>query len=400
MTTRAEADARFESLDDAGCWFSVDVVRFDASSTISGPEAEIRLSVSRDAVTNLLYQEPSPAVIARLSYDQSAGSSNVYVCLYSKTGTVVGTYGTMLTSNTIAYSTGTILRLYMNATTALVAYNGVTNSASHSQGGWPGGAVCVVEAEDKASGGTVFAELDNLKAWRLDATFSSGYTNTMADYPSGIYALAEPERLAIRTWDSENDRENSYMTNGTLLCIPEKKANGWQCVNPRRDYHNDVRLDFTTTNVVEVRTAYANFTQGIAKICAMPEYFPGDVKEEYKGKALYVEMTRNGGNIEIAAFRHYDAGAFGRTNIAPTNVSTYVEGQGVSLQVGVTNLQVYYGASLVIDAAHGLTNAAEVYADGAYPHYEFQNSQYTTTATVQMETLHCRGLSDFAAPPE
>ena len=111
----------------------------------------------------------------------------------------------------------------------------------------------------------------------------------MTDYPSGIYALAEPERLAIRTWDPANDWENSYMTNGTLHCIPEKKANGWQCVNPRRDYQNDVRLNLTASNVVEIRAAYTNFTQGIAKICALPEYFPGEIKGEYTEQALYGE---------------------------------------------------------------------------------------------------------------
>ena len=220
----------------------------------------------------------------------------------------------------------------------------------------------------------------------------------MTDYPSGIYSLAEPERLSIRTWDPTNDWYNSYMTNGTLYCIPERKTNGWQCVNPRRDYQNDVRLNLASTNVVEIRAAYTNFTQGIAKICAMPEYFPGEIKGEFTGKALYVEMTRNGGNVEIAALRHFDVGALGCTNIAPTNVSVYVNGQGVSLQVGATNLQVYYGTSNVIDAPHGLTNAIEIYSNGVYPHYEFQNSESTTDATVQMGTLRCRSLSSFTAP--
>ena len=86
-----------------------------------------------------------------------------------------------------------------------------------------------------------------------------------------LYALAEPERLAIRTWNPGNDWENSYMTNGTLYCIPERKANGWQCVNPRRDYQNDVRMNLAATNVMEVRAAYANFSQGIARLCALPE---------------------------------------------------------------------------------------------------------------------------------
>ena len=102
-------------------------------------------------------------------------------------------------------------------------------------------------------------------------------------------ALAEPERLAIRRWNPSDDWVNSYMTNGTLRCIPERMNNGWQCVNPRRDYQNDVRLNLTASNVVEIRAAYTNFTQGIAKICALPEYFPGEIKGEYTEQALYGE---------------------------------------------------------------------------------------------------------------
>ncbi len=247
-------------------------------------------------------------------------------------------------------------------------------------------------------GGAVFAEVDNLRGWRPNAGFSSGYTNSMTDYPSGIYALAEPERLAIRTWAPTNDWANSYMTNGTLYCIPEQTNNGWQCVNPRRDYQNDVRLNLTSTNVVEIRAAYTNFTQGIAKICALPEYFPGEIKSEYSGNALYVEMARNAGNVEIAAFRHYAAGALGRANVGATNVCGYMNGQSVSLQIGATNLAIYYGSSLVTNVAHGLANAVDVYANGVYPHYEFLNSDSTTNAVVQMKMLRCGGLAAFTAP--
>lgn len=220
----------------------------------------------------------------------------------------------------------------------------------------------------------------------------------MTQAPSGIYALAEPERLVIRTWDPTNDWYNSYMTNGTLYCIPESKANGWQCVNPRRDYQNDVRMGLTVTNVAEIRAEYTNFTQGIAKICALPEYFPGEIKTEFSGNALYVEMTRNAGSIEIAAFRHFSAGSLGRTNITPTNACTYVNGQGVSLQIGATNLAIYYGSAIVTNMAHGLTNALDVYANGVYPHYEFLNASNTTTATVQMKMLRCGSLPAFTPP--
>lgn len=166
-------------------------------------------------------------------------------------------------------------------------------------------------------------------------------------------------------------------------------------MNPRRDYQNDVRLSLTATNVVEIRAAYTNFIQGVAKICALPEYFPGEIKGEFSGNALYVELMRNAGNVEIAAFRHFAAGSLGRTNIGPTNVCAYVNGQGVSLQIGVTNLAIYYGSSVVTNVPHGLTNVVDVFSHGFYPHYEFLNASNTTTATVQMKALKCRTRSGF-----
>ena len=41
--------------------------------------------------------------------------------------------------------------------------------------------------------------------------------NNMTDYPSGIYTLAEPERLAIRRWNLSDDWVNSYMTNAVAV---------------------------------------------------------------------------------------------------------------------------------------------------------------------------------------
>ena len=190
------------------------------------------------------------------------------------------------------------------------------------------------------------------------------------------------------------------MTNNSLFCIPERKANGWQCVNPRRDYQNDVRLPMTATNVVEIRVAYSNFTQGIAKMCALPEYFPGEVKGEYNGDAFFVDIRRNGANIELTAYRHYSTDEDGRTNLAATVTNTYVSGQAMALQIGITNLQVYYGTTQLIDAPHGMPNAASVFSNGIHPHYEFQNTPSTTTATVQMNSMKCRRLLNFGTPNE
>lgn len=161
----------------------------------------------------------------------------------------------------------------------------------------------------------------------------------MTDYPSGIYALAEPERLAIRTWDPTNDWYNSYMTNGTLHCIPESKANGWQCVNPRRDYHNDVKF---------------------------------------------------------LARRH--DGTLSRQDLQ-TNYIAYADGQTISLQANTNALQVFYGTNLVIDVAHGLTAFTNLYANGLYPHYEFQNN-WTTNTYVLIGSVACRQAAAFGPPQE
>ena len=317
--------------------------------------------------------------------------------MYAKDATA-STYGNLLASNTVSFSASATFRLYVNMATASISYASTVISTNHGLGvmNWVGDAACVVEVESIA--GVAYVDLDNFRGWRPNAEYSSGYTNSMTDYPSGIYALAEPERLAIRTWDPTNDWFNSYMTNGTLYCIPERKANGWQCVNPRRDYQNDVRLNLTTSNVVEIRAAYTNFSQGIARICALPEYFPGEIKGEFAGAALYVEMSRNAGNVEITAFRQFNLWSLGRTNITPTNACAYVNGQSLSLQIGATNLAIYYGSAVITNVAHGLTNALEVYANGVYPHYEFLNASNTTTATVQMKMLRCGSLPAFTPP--
>ena len=171
-------------------------------------------------------------------------------------------------------------------------------------------------------------------------------------------------------------------------------------MSPRRDYQDDVRLNLTATNVVEVRAAYTNFTQGIAKICVLPEYLPGEVRNEYQGLSLFVELARSGGDVQFTAYRHDSVSAEGTTNISSTVYSSYVAGQGVSMELGTTTMQVYYGTSLVIDAPHGLTNTVDLFAHGVYPHYEFRNATNTTTAVVQMNNLRCQPLASFAVPSE
>ncbi len=399
VASRSEADARFVVDDQTGCNFSFEFKSCEPSNILNGATSEVRLVVTRDSITNRIYSEASPALIARLTYAQSPVSTNVNLQLYAKDATA-GTYGTLLASNTVPFSADATFQVFENSATASISYAGTVISTNHGLGvtNWVGGAVCVVEVESIA--GAAYVDLDNLRGWRPNAGFSSGYTNSMTDYPSGIYALAEPERLAIRTWAPTNDWANSYMTNGTLYCIPEQTNNGWQCVNPRRDYQNDVRLNLTSTNVVEIRAAYTNFTQGIARICVLPEYFPGEIKSEYEGLALYVEASRQGTNIVLEAYRHMASGEGGLYRVGSPASVGYEPGQTITMEIGATNLQVYYGTACPIDAPHALTNITAVFANGAYPHYEFNNTSNTTTAVVQMNKLRVRASPHFTVPAE
>jgi len=187
----------------------------------SGAETDVRLAFTRDAITNGIYKDASPAVVARFSYDEGGGSSNVILYLYAKSGTS-NTNGTLLSSNTVSFAAGATVSLTVNATNAVIAYGSATNSAAHglALGAWPGGAVCVAEVEDIGTGSTWYAELDNFRAGRPAAGFDAAHVNDFTNYPSGIYALAEPENLSIRTWDKTNETYNSYLTNGALQCIP------------------------------------------------------------------------------------------------------------------------------------------------------------------------------------
>ena len=58
-------------------------------------------------------------------------------------------------------------------------------------------------------------------------------------------------------------------------------------------------------------------------------------------------------------------------------------------------LQVYYGTNQVLSASHGLTNAVQVFANGAFPHMEIQNYGSPTINSVLIDSVGCRSLSEF-----
>ena len=151
---------------------------------------------------------------------------------------------------------------------------------------------------------------------------------------------------------------------------------------------------------MEIRAAYSNFTQGVGKICVVPEYFLGDIRNEYNGQALYVQMIRSGGNLQFTAYRQFSTAADGATNIFPTVTNVYIEGQGISLQVTSDVARVYYGTDLVIAAPHGFTDITNTFPNGGFAHFEFLNATNTTTAAVQMGGIRCRALSAFTVPSE
>lgn len=130
----------------------------------------------------------------------------------------------------------------------------------------------------------------------------------------------------------------------------------------------------------------------------MPKYFPAELYSEYNGPVIYTEIKyQTNGLLVFDLMRQW--GAFDNTRqwVAWANDVTYVPGQVVTFQVGSSTARVYYGTNLLINSAHG-TNAAQVYADGAFPHLEFQNEDYTTNAIVTVESVEVNHLSDFTVP--
>jgi aryl-phospho-beta-D-glucosidase BglC (GH1 family) len=400
--SREEADARFEVNDATGCRFSLDPITFNVTNVVVGTEVEIRLSAVRDEITASAYEYDTRGIIARLVLDQSAAATNITLYLYEKSGGA-STWGNELdSSGSIAFVPGATLELFVNEDSAELSYNGTTYcSGTHTNldlASWPAGAVCAVEAAQATSGTTWYVELDNFKAWRDDAQTDAAFSDTFAAYPSGIEMVAEPDKLAIQDYWAPSRKSQSYATNEATFWIAKEETYGGTWMSPRRDYQNDVRLLASPTNVVSASASYIGYTNGIGKMCLMPELFPAEIYWDYAGQALYVEFQRNGANVDFTGYRHYGTGG-GRQNLG-ANSAAYVSGQTISLQASTNTLRVYYGTNLVINALHGMTNMPGVYANGAFPHLELQNHWNTTNAAVSLGNVSCQRLSDFTAPEE
>lgn len=242
-------------------------------------------------------------------------------------------------------------------------------------------------------------ELDNLKAVRESAAADVIFQDNFGNYASGITLLSEPDYLTTQEYWAPSRKTESYATNAAAFWLAKEWAYGGTWMSPRRNYQNDVRLRASPTNIVEVRAAYSNFTQGVAKIDLLPELLTGEIYNDYAGQALYVEFERVGGNVKFTAYRHSGTGVSGRQGLQTNSTLAYVEGRAVSLQVNTNTLQVYYGSALAIsNALHGLTNYSTVYANGAFPHFEHQNWGSTTNAAVVLDDVVCRQIGSFTAP--
>jgi hypothetical protein len=296
---------------------------------------------------------------------------------------------------------------------ASLVYGVTTNwTGSHGLdlGTWPDGAVGVVEAEDPTGSRTWYVEMDNFKAWRPDAKKGQAFVEDFSAYPDGIAALAEPEFATLRRWSTATE-QNGYVTNNALRWIPQTISSGGSWYNPRHDYHNDVRLNLTATNVVEIQVAYSAFSNGIAKIAFMPEFFNGEIYDQHVGDAVYLQLKIRPpghvaeGNLAFDVYTHHGPEG-NRTWHGYNEQFPYVDGQTVTIQMAEDICRIWYGASVIVNQQHGnapnwthsVTNAADRYAKGVYPHLEFQNESGTTSAALLLDAVLTRQLPDFTSP--
>jgi len=403
LKSRDEADARFEVNDSEGTKFSADVTAINAPGDVAGADAEIRLSALRDEITSPVKAYDTVGVVARLIYDVVSNSVTFY--LDAKNGGT-NTFGTELyQSAAMGFVANGTLMLSVNQTNASIAYNG-TNLWKGTHGldlaAWPNGAVAAVEAERMSGSSVTNAVMDNFKAWRETARVGVGVTNTFTAYPDGITLLTEPEQLTIRECYAKSWKSESFVTNGEALWIPEETTYGGSWFNPRLDYQNDVRLNVPVTNILELRVTYEQFrsTNFLAKICFMPEFFPGEYYWLSSAtfpclQVKYRETGAHAGNLAFDIWRHT---APGTDEWVYVNDSyAFTPGQVISYQLSTNTCRVYYGTNLLISYPHGV-NITNTYRVGSFPHLEFQNKAESTNVAAWVGSVSCRQLPTWTVP--
>ncbi|MDD2237703.1 MAG: cellulase family glycosylhydrolase, partial [Kiritimatiellae bacterium] len=388
LKSREETEAHFNIMDATGVEMSVDVCAFNISSAAGGTDTELCLSMTRDMVTNTVYSYDSTAIMARMQYNGS--TTNVKISLHAK-GETANSFGTTLYESAwVAFSPSGTLKLAVNQSAASVTYPGVASgSISHglSFTNWTDGGLAVVDARN-VSGHAIYAEFDNLKVERPSAARDTAYANSFDDIPDEMQLRALPDSMSVfRSWSSSRF-ETTFITNSRVIVMPNDGT--WQgtWLNPTRNYQNAARMDFQASSLVNISVNYSDFTQGVAKICFLPEDFPAEIWGHYENKALYVEMWRSGANLAFASYRHLASGDSGRDCIGPvTNYTTYADGCAVSVTVSTNALVVTYDGETVLNLNHGVNNMTNLYRHGMYPHFEFQNDGSSTHAVVGMDEI-------------
>jgi len=390
--SRKEADARFEINDVVGSCFSVAISNIVVDT---GGAAALNLCALRDAVTRKVYEYNTQGLIARLLYRDDTPGTQVTVQVYAKNWDL-NTLGNLLyTSAAVAFEPGARFELEADDSTVSVQYgSSIDWSGGHGLNldDWVNGAVGVLELEDAMPGGdSEYILLNEIKAQRLDADTSRVFHETFETYPQSANFTENTQY-----WTQSDDA--SFVSGGQWLWKPNNWHGAQSWLNPRWDYHDPVRLDIASGWVADVRAEYRGFNDwdAIAKICLVPESFTGTIYGEYAGPALYLEISRNGanpGNMWFRLFRHNGVGG-DRSLVTENNGRPYVDGRVVSLQVSTNNAAVYYGSDLLFNTAHGV-DVAEVFADGAIPHLEFQraNQDY-----LFLDDVDCRERVGFTTP--
>ncbi len=59
--------------------------------------------------------------------------------------------------------------------------------------------------------------------------------------------------------------------------------------------------------------------------------------------------------------------------------------------------RVYYDGVMILNANHGMTNYAQVFAHGLHPHIDFQSNN-TTDGIIGLEYIKCSIRDEFGEP--
>lgn len=396
LKSRMEADARFGVNDATGCWFSVGLYQL-------GTNSGVQLAAMRDAVTGPVWWAVSPGVIARAF--TSNNTQNVLLQLHAKHSRDLG-FGTILfASGWLSFTSGALLTLFVNATNALIQYDG-SNYWSGAHGldfsTWANGAAGIVEADNLSGGSTprTFVELDTIKAWRPGAAWSGRFEDDFASHPDRLPLLAVPDHWSLLDFGVSTNDDNAYFQNGRVVVIPKRENWGITWLNPRWDFGNDLRLPVDANSAAEFRASFSRYTNANVKLCFVPEYMPRETYWLYDNPFLFAEIRdQPGGQMLFHIF--HQRGISNLVSCA-SNIVPYTEGPCFSFQVTTNQAEIYYGTNLVVSAAHGITNFAQAFPYGLYPHLEFQNygnDPTFTNALTEMDKVLIRPLPGFT-PPE